>query len=88
MIREGQEPVPAYGWAGLKEFDREIDKRCDQLLQMHRQIGGGAFSISTSDLNGSEMRRVLVRMMLKMNSDESVIIGRHIPEGEKTLGFF
>ncbi|HCJ16029.1 MAG TPA: hypothetical protein DHV57_01280 [Hyphomonas sp.] len=87
LIREGREPVPAYGWTGLREFDREVDKQCDQLLRMHRDTGGGVFPVSTSDLNGSEMRRVLVRMMLKMKGDESIIVGRHIPEGEQTFGF-
>lgn len=88
MIREGIEPVPAFGWAGLREFDRELDKQCDRILMMHRASGGGTFHVSSSDLNSPELRRVLVRMMLKMDNGETVTVDRHIPEDDQTFGFF
>ena len=88
MICDGRKPVPAYAWAGLRAFDRELDRISDLLLKQHRKSGGGAFQISQTDINSPERGRILLRLMRKLRGGEAVEIGRHIPENDQTFGTF
>lgn len=66
MVCHGKLPVPAFAWTALREADRILDMRRDQFLFLHEQNGGGRFVVTQDDLTPPQLRRVLVRTMLKL----------------------
>jgi hypothetical protein len=77
MVCDGREPVPGFAWAALRELDRSLDTHRDQLLLLHEQSGGGRFIVSKDDFRRADLRRVLIRTMLKLDGGASVEMVQH-----------
>jgi hypothetical protein len=71
-VCQGKEPVPAFAWSTLREAHRILEYRSDQFLRLHKQSRRDRFILTQDDLWPPQLRRVLVRTMLKIEGGEPV----------------
>ena len=84
MVCDGREPVPAFAWAALREVNRNLDHYSDQLVLLHERSGNWRFTVSKDDIRPTDLRRVFVRAMLKLDGGAPVELVSH---PGPTMGF-
>ena len=77
LIREGRMPLPAFAWSALRQAERQLDWHSEMALQLHEKAGGGRFNVTLEDMRNSQLRRVLVRAMLKLEGGAPVGFSRN-----------
>jgi hypothetical protein len=77
MVCDGREPVPGFAWAALRELNRKLEDYSDQLVALHERSGNERFFVCKEDIRPTDLRRVFIRTMLKLDGGTPVEFVSH-----------